>query len=247
MPSSSTSTTSILNTDTRVRGCGVYHNISLALLIVILPFFTTIGSSMMWLLQDKIPVIVQSTQPKRWTKQQLQQSITNCHVICDTVLREHPSYRISPTITTFTLLISNLHGNANEPYGRVPLSDDDDTRMADQAHQDRVDDTVGEQVAASSDNDDDDDDDDSRKRKIHNNECGGDESPTDQNDNDQGDEEDNDNRFFGEPVEVTGSDNPNDFLILVLDDDTDIIEDDMVEVGVVDETEEEDMVGLWEE
>ena len=177
-----------------------------------------------------------------------QSSSTECHTSYWPVLREHPSYRISPTITTFTLLISHLHGITNVSYGRVPLSDDDDTRKADQAHQDRVDDTAGAQVVAfCSGNDDDDDDDDSRKRKIHNNECGGDQSPAGRNDNDQDDEEHNDNRFFGEPVEVTGSDNPDDFPNIVLDDDMDIDGDDMVEVGIVDDTEEEDMVGLWEE
>ena len=161
---------------------------------------------------------------------------------------EHSRDTAAITTTGNCALMQNPPGNGNEPYGRVPLSDDDDTRKADQAHQDRVDDNVGAHVVASSnDDDDDDDDDDSRKRKIHNIECGGDESPTDQNDNDQDNEEHNDNGFIGEPVEVTGSDNPNDFLILVLDEDTDIIEDDMVEVGIVDETEEEDMVGLWEE
>ena len=51
-----------------------------------------------------------------------------------------------------------------------------------------------------------------------------------------------------EPVDAFGSDNPDDFLIIVLDDDTDIDGDNMVEVGAVDETEEgKDMVGLWEE
>ena len=43
------------------------------------------------------------------------------------------------------------------------------------------------------------------------------------------------------------SDNPDDFLNIVLDGDTDIDEDNMVEVGVVDEGEDEDMVGLWQE
>ena len=40
------------------------------------------------------------------------------------------------------------------------------------------------------------------------------------------------------------SDNPDDFLNIVLDDNMDINEDGVVEVGVVDKTEEEDMVGL---
>ena len=174
-----------------------------------------------------------------------QSTSTKCHTSYWPVHGEHSRDTAAVTATGSCALMQNPPGNGNVPYGRVPLSDDDDTRKADQAHQDRVDDTTGAQVAASSNNDDDDDDDDSRKRKIHNNECGGDESPTDQNDNDQGDE--NDNRFFGQPAEVTGSHNPNDFLNIVLDDETDIAEDDMVEVGVVDETEEEDMVGLWQE
>ena len=46
-----------------------------------------------------------------------------------------------------------------------------------------------------------------------------------------------------------GSDNPDDFPNIVLDDEMDIDEDVMVEVDVVDEEEDEDedMVGLWEE
>ena len=51
----------------------------------------------------------------------------------------------------------------------------------------------------------------------------------------------------GEPVDVLGSNNPDDFPNIILDDDMDIVEDTMVEVGVVDEEEDEDMVGLWQE
>ena len=82
-------------------------------------------------------------------------------------------------------------------------------------------------------------------RTIHCTGCGGDERPSGWND----DEHDHDdyNGFMGEPVEVIGSDNPDDFLHVVLDEDMDIDEDNMVEVDVVDEKEEEDMVGLSEE
>ena len=96
------------------------------------------------------------------------------------------------------------------------------------------------QVVASSSGDggdDDDDEDDPCNRKLHNNGCGGDESLADRNEN----------GFMEEQVDVFGSDNPDDFPNIVLDDDTDIVEDDMVEIGVGDETEEEDMVGLSEE
>ena len=201
-------------------------------------------------MQDKSLVIDQPKQSALSTTQCLDQSTsTKCHTSYWPVHGEHSRNTAAVTATGNCALMQNLPGNGNEPYGCVPLSDDDDTRKADQAHQDRVDDTAGGQVVAfcSGNDDDDDDDDDSRKRKIHNIECGGDESPTDQNDNDQDDEEHNDNRFFGEPVEVTGSDNPDDFPNIVLDDDMDIDGDDMVEVGIVDDTEEEDMVGLWEE
>ena len=57
----------------------------------------------------------------------------------------------------FTLLISHLRDVTNEPYGNVVRpANDDDPRKADQVHQDRVDRTVGQQVAASSNDDDDD-------------------------------------------------------------------------------------------
>ena len=100
-----------MNTNTLMYDCGVHKNHSHGLLIANLAFFATIGSNTMWLLQDKIPVVDQSTQLKQSTEQQLQQSITNRHVSCHAVLHGHPLHRISSTITTITLLISNLHGN----------------------------------------------------------------------------------------------------------------------------------------
>ena len=101
-----------------------------------------------------------------------------------------------------------------------------------------LDSTNGPQVAASSSGGGggDDDEDDPFNRKLYNNEWGGDESPADRNEN----------GFTGEAVDVFGSDDPDDFPNIVLDDNMDIDEDDMVEVGVMDEEEEEDMVGLWE-
>ena len=78
---------------------------------------------------------------------------------------------------------------------------------------------------------------------------GVDERPTDRNDNDQDDDHDHDNEdgFIGEPVDAFGSDDPDDFPNVVLDDDMDIVEDSMVEVGVVDKIGEEDLMELWEE
>ena len=157
-------------------------------------------------------------------------------------------HRISSAITTFTLLTSNLHGNVNEPYGRVVHSTDHDRSKVDQAHQDRVDDTVGAQTAASStggNDDDDEEEDDPWERKIHNAGCDGDERPSGRND----DEHDHDdyNGFMREPVDVFGSDDPDDFPNIVFDDDMDIDEDSMVEGGILDEKDEEDSVGLWEE
>ena len=230
--------------------CGVHKNHSLALLIANLAFFVTIGSDTMRLLQEKIPVIVQSTQPKRWTKQQLQQSVANRHVIHNTVLRGHLLHRISPIITTFILLVSNLHSNANEPYSCVVHPTDDDRSKANQDDS-RLDSTNGSQVVASSGGDggDDDDEDHPRKRRLHNNGCGGDESPAGRNENDQDDDHDHDNEngFPEEQVDAFGSDNPDDFPDIVLDGDTDIVEDDIVEIGVVEEEYDEDMVGLWQE
>ena len=242
-----------MNTNSQMYSCCLDRNHSHALLFAILAFFAAIGPHTMRILQDKIPVIVQSTQPNRWTKQQLQQIITNRHVICDTVLREHLLHRISYTMKNFTLLISNLHGNANEPYGRVVHPTNDDMSKVN-PDDDRLDSTNGTQVAASSSGgggggggDDDDDNDDPYKRKPHNNGCGGDKSPADRNEKTQDDDQDHENGFTGEPVDVFGSDDPDDFPNIVLDDDMDIDEDDMVEVGVVDEIGEEDLVGLWEE
>ena len=211
----------------------------LPLLFAILSFFAIIGPHKMRLLQDKIPVIDQTAQPQQWTKQQLQQSITNRHVIHETVLHGHLLHSISPTITTLTLFISNLHNNINEPYGRVVHPTNDDMSKANKDDS-SLDSTNVPQVVASSSGDggdDDDDEDDPCNRKLHNNGCGGDESLADRNEN----------GFMEEQVDVFGSDNPDDFPNIVLDDDTDIVEDDMVEIGVGDETEEEDMVGLSEE
>ena len=191
----------------------------------------------MWLLQDKITVTTQSTQPKRWTQPQNQQSITNRHVSCDAVLHEHLLHRIFPAMTAFTLIIFNLHGSVNEPYGRVVHPTNDDMSKVNQDDS-SLDSTNGPQVVDSSSGDSrDDDEDDPFNWKLHNNEWGGDESPANRNEN----------GFTGEPVDVSGSDDPDDFPNIVLDDDMDIVEDDMVEVDIVDETEEEDMVGLWEE
>ena len=121
-----------MNTNTQMYDCGVHNNHSLALLIANLSFVATIVSDTMRILQDKIPAIVQSTQPNEWTKQQFQQSLTNRHVIHDTVFREHLLHHISSAITTFILLVSNLHSNVNEPYGRVVHPTDDDRSKANQ-------------------------------------------------------------------------------------------------------------------
>ena len=239
-----------MNTNTQKCSCSVHKNHSHGLFTAIKASFATIGSDTMQIMQDKIPVADQSTQPKQWTKQQLQQSVTNRHVICDAMLHGHLLHRISPTMTTVALLISNLHGNANEPYGRVVHPANDDMRKAN-PDDDRLDSTNGRLVVASSSDggDDDDDEDDPYKRKLHNNGCGGDESPTDRNENDQDNDQDHDNEngFTGEVVDGFGSVNPDDFPNVDFDDDMEIDEDDMVEVGVVDEIEEEDLVGLWEE
>ena len=238
-----------MNTNTLIYDCGIHKNHFLAPLIAILPFFVTIGFDTMWLLQDKIPVMIQSTQPNQWTKQQLQQNSTNRHVSCDAVLHEHLLHRISPAMTAFTLIIFNLHGNGSELYGRVVHSTDDNTSNSNQDDS-HFDSTNGPQVAASSsEGGDDDDEDDPFNRKLHNNGCGGDKSPSGQNDNEEEDYEDRqpENGFIDEAVDALGSDNPDDFPNIVLDEDTDIDEDVMVEVDVVGEEEDEDMVGLWEE
>ena len=80
---------------------------------------------------------------------------------------------------------------------------------------------------------------------IHNAGCGGDESLAGRNDNDH--DHDDYNGFMGEPVDAFVSDNPDECPSIVLDDDTDIVEDNMVEVGNVDKKDEEDSVELWEE
>ena len=238
-----------MNTNTRVHDCGVHNNHSLALLFAIPPFVATIGSDTTWLLQNKIPVMIQSSQPTQSIEQQLQQSVTNGHVIRDTVLREHPLYRITSVITSFTLFISHLHSNVNEPYGRVvhPAHNDTSTVNPDDDH---LDSTNGPQAIASSNGgNDDDDEDDPFNRKLHMNRCGGDESLANEHDADQDNNHEyhKESGFIGEPVDVFGSDNLHDFPNIVLDDDMDIDGNNMVEVGVVDEEEEEDMVGLWEE
>ena len=192
----------------------------------------------------------QSMQPNQWTKQQLQQNSTNRHVIRDTASQGYALHRISPTITTtkkvLTLFIPSLYGNTNEPYGRVVHPAHEDTSKVNQDDS-RLDSTNGPQVAASGSGGD--DEEDPFKKKPNNDGCGGDESPTGRNANDQDDDQDHDNEngFIGEVVDVFGSDNPDDFPNVDFDDDMDIDEDVMVEVGVVDKEEDEDMVGLWQE
>ena len=156
-------------------------------------------------MQDKSPVMDQTTQSTLSTRHCLDQSTsTKCHTGYWPVHGEHSRDTAAVTATGSCALMQNPPGNGNVPYGRVPLSDDDDTRKADQAHQDRVDDTVGAQVVAFCSGNDDDDDDDSWKRKIHNNECGGEQSPADRNENDQDDDQDHDNEngFMREKREV---------------------------------------------
>ena len=251
MSFASTSTTSIFNTDTRVRDCGIHKNHFLAPLIAILAFFVTIGFDTMWLMQDKSPVMGQWMRPNLCAKQQVQQSVNNRHVIHDTASQGYALHRISPTITTttrvLTLLIPYLYGN--EPYGRVVHPADEDTSNSNQDDS-HLDSTNGPQVAASSSRGSGgDDEEDPFKKKPNNDGCGGDESPTGRNANDQDDDQDHDNEngFIGEVVDVFGSDNPDDFPNGDFDDDMDIDEDVMVEVGVVDKEEDEDMVGLWQE
>ena len=232
----------------------VDRNHSLALLFAIPPFVATIGSDTMWLLQDKIAVIVQSTQPKQWTKQQLQQNSTNCHVIRDTASQGYALHSISPTITTtkkvLTLFIPSLYGNTNEPYGRVVHPAHEDTSKVNQDNS-CLERTNGPQVATSSGTGVGDDEEDPFKKKPNNDGCGGDNSPSGQNDNEEDNDQNQDhepeNGFIGEAVDVLDSNNPDDFLNVTFDDDIDIVLDEIVEVGVADETDEEDMVGLWEE
>ena len=222
MSFASTSTTSIFNTDTRVRDCGIHKNHFLAPLIAILAFFVTIGFDTMWLMQDKSPVMGQWMRPNLCAKQQVQQSVNNRHVIHDTASQGYALHRISPTITTtkkvLTLFIPSLYGNTNEPYGRVVPPAYDESSKVNQDDS-RLDSTNAPQVAASSAGaGGDDDEEDSDKKKLNNDGCGGDESPTDGNDDEEEDDED--------------------------DDPENAFRDEAVEVGVVDETEEEDMVGL---
>ena len=82
---------------------------------------------------------------------------------------------------------------------------------------------------------------------IHNTGCGREERPSGRKDNDDDHDHDDYNGFMGEPVDAFVSDNPDDCPSIVLDDDTDIVEDNMVEVGNVDKKDEEDSVELWEE
>ena len=109
-------------------------------------------------------------------------------------------HSVSSVIMAFILLISHLHDVTNEPYGNAVRPANDDTRKADQAHQDRVDDTVGQQVAASSsgggEDGEEEEDDHLWKRKIQNTRCSGDERPSGRNDNDH--EHNDENGFMGE-------------------------------------------------
>ena len=73
-----------MNTSTLVHDCGVHRNDSLVSGDRHSSFFATIVSDMMWLLQDKSPVVDQTTQPKQWTKQALQHSGTNRCIVRDT-------------------------------------------------------------------------------------------------------------------------------------------------------------------
>ena len=178
--------------------------------------------------------------------QEFQQSGTNRHVNHDTVSQGYPLRGASFTITACSLLIPNLYGNINEPYGRVVCHANDDTIKANQDDY-RLDSTNCPQAAASGSGGD--DEEDPNKKNPNNNGCGGDKIPSGENNNNEDDDEDREpeNGFTGEAVDVLGSDNPNDFSNIVLDDDMDIDENDMVEVGVVDEIGEEDLMGLWEE
>ena len=242
----------IINTKTRVRGCGVQKNQFFALLIAILACFVTIGFDTMWLMQDTSPVMGQSMRPQQCAKKRLQQNSTNHHVIRDTASQGYALHRISPTITTtktvVTLFIPSLYGKTNEPYGRVVHPAHDDTSKVNQDDS-RLDTTNGPKVAALSSGGGGDDEEDPDKKKPNNDGCGGDKSFSGQNDNDEEDDEDREpgNAFIGEAVDVFGSNDPDDFSNITFDDGMDIDEDTMVEVDVVDETEEEDMVGLWEE
>ena len=96
----------------------------------------------------------------------------------------------------------------------------DDTSKVNQDDS-RLDTTNAPQVAASSAGSGGDDEEDPYKKKLNNDGCGGDKSPADRNDDEEEDDEE--------------------------DDPENAFRDEAVEVGVVDEEDVEDMVGLWEE
>ena len=242
-----------MNTKTRVQGCAVLKNNPLALLVVFLAIVVAIDFDTMPLKQDESPVIVQSMRPNLCAKQQLQLSVTNHHVVQDTASQGYALlHRISSSTTTtatvFTLLMDYLRTNTNEPYGRVvpPAHDESSKVNQDDSCLER---TNAPQVAASSGGAGGDDEEDPDEKKPNNDECGGDKSPSGQNENDQDDDQDHEpeNGFEGEAVDVLDSNNPDDFLNVTFDDDIDIVLDEIVEVGVVDEENDEDMVRLWEE
>ena len=124
---------------------------------------------------------------------------------------------IMNTTTVLTLFMDNLRTNTNEPYGHVVHPAPDGTSKSNQDDS-RLDTTNGPQVAASSAGAGGDDEEDPDKKKPNNDGCGGDESPTDGNDDEEEDDED--------------------------DDPENAFRDEAVEVGVVDEEDDEDMVGL---
>ena len=111
-----------------------------------------------------------------------------------------PTVSRPPLHISLFFFISHLHDNINELYDNVVHPANEDTRKADQAHQDRVDDTVGQQVAASSsgggEDGEEEEDDHLWKRKIQNTRCSGDERPSGRNDNDH--EHNDENGFMGE-------------------------------------------------
>ena len=205
-----------------MRDCGVHTNNFLAPWIAILAFIVTTGFDTMALMQDKSPVMGQSMQPKQCAKQQLQMSVTNRHVIHDTASQGYALLSISSSTTTtkkvLTLVIPYLYGN--EPYGHVVHPAHDDTSKVNQDDS-RLDTTNAPQVAASSAGSGGDDEEDPYKKKLNNDGCGGDKSPADRNDDEEEDDEE--------------------------DDPENAFRDEAVEVGVVDEEDVEDMVGLWEE
>ena len=78
-----TNTLNTMNADTYVNDCSVHGNYSLLLFVIVLPFYANIGSDTMRRLQDQILIMDQTTQPKQWTIQELQKSITNRCIIHD--------------------------------------------------------------------------------------------------------------------------------------------------------------------